>query len=420
MGDTKPNLDDLRIERREESPSGSKGWIVVVAVLLLGAVAAGFWWKSKGSVVEVRTVAARAVSSGGGESGSAGGAAALNASGYVTARRQATVSSKVTGKVMEVLLEEGMRVKEGQVVARLDDSNVKTSLAASRAELESTRAVVEETRALLKRAQLDLKRTQMLAAEKVATQADLDRAEADAKSLQARLERQERDVTVAERQMQIWEQQLDDMVIRAPFSGVVTTKDAQPGEMISPISGGGRFTRSGIGTIVDMDSLEFEIDVNESYIGQVKAGQVAEARLDAYPDWRIPAKVIAIIPTADRSKSMFKVRVGFERGDPRVLPEMRVSVAFKTDESKGGSAGGATGVAGKMVTVPKNALLEEGGKDVVFVALSGKAERRAVTVTGTGATASEVLVSAGISSGERVVVEPKRLVDGTRIKEVKQ
>jgi HlyD family secretion protein len=417
MGDTKPNLDDLRIERREESPSGSKGWIVVVAVLLLGAVAAGFWWKSKGSVVEVRTVAARAVSSGGADGGSAGGAAALNASGYVTARRQATVSSKVTGKVMEVLLEEGMRVKEGQVVARLDDSNVKTSLAASKAELESTRAVVEETRALLKRAQLDLKRTEMLAAEKVATQADLDRAEADAKSLQARLERQERDVTVAERQMQIWEQQLDDMVIRAPFSGVVTTKDAQPGEMISPISGGGRFTRSGIGTIVDMDSLEFEIDVNESYIGQVKAGQAAEARLDAYPDWRIPAKVIAIIPTADRSKSMFKVRVGFERGDPRVLPEMRVSVAFRTGEPK---AGNASPGSGRMVALPKSALLEQGGKDLVFVAASGKAERRAVTVSGTGATASEVLVSAGISSGERVVVEPKGLVDGTRIKEVKQ
>lgn len=414
MGDTKPNLDDLRIERREESSSGSKRWIVVVVVLLIGASAAGFWWKSKGSVVEVKTVAARAISSGGADSSSASGAA-LNASGYVTARRQATVSSKVTGKVVEVLLEEGMRVKEGQVVARLDDSNVKTSLAAARAAYESQKAVVEETRALLKRAELDLERTKSLAREQVATQADLDRAEADERSLRARLERQERDVTVAERQVQIWEQQLDDMIIRAPFSGVVTSKDAQPGEMISPISGGGRFTRSGIGTIVDMDSLEFEIDVNESYIGQVKPGQTAEARLDAYPEWRIPAKVIAIIPTADRSKSMFKVRVGFERGDPRVLPEMRVSVAFRGDEPKPGA-----GAAARLVALPKSALLEDAGKDVVFVASSGKAERRAVTVSGTGSTASEVLVSAGISSGERVVVDPKGLADGTRIKEVKQ
>ncbi|HUS37043.1 MAG TPA: efflux RND transporter periplasmic adaptor subunit, partial [Verrucomicrobiae bacterium] len=353
MGDTKPNLDDLRIERREESSSGSKGWIVVVLVLVALAALAGFWWKSNGSVVEVKTVAAKAVSSGGGEGTAAG--PALNASGYVTARRQATVSSKVTGKVVEVLLEEGMRVKEGQIVARLDDSNVKTSLAAAKAQWEATRAAAGETQANLRRAELDFKRTQMLAAEKVATQADLDRAEADEKGLRARLGRQQADVTVADRQVQIWEQQLDDMVIRAPFSGVVTTKDAQPGEMISPISGGGRFTRSGIGTIVDMDSLEFEIDVNESYIGQVKAGQAAEARLDAYPDWRIPAKVIAIIPTADRSKSMFKVRVGFERGDPRVLPEMRVSVAFHGDEPK---ATGATGASLRMVALPKTALIE--------------------------------------------------------------
>jgi RND family efflux transporter MFP subunit len=415
MGDTKPNLDDLRIERREESSSGSKGWIVVILVLVALLALAAFWWKSKGSVVEVKTVAAKAVSTGGGEA--TGSAAALNASGYVTARRQATVSSKVTGKVVEVLLEEGMRVKEGQIVARLDDSNVKTSLAAAKAQLEATRAAAGETQAMLRRAELDFKRTQMLAAEKVATQADLDRAEADEKGLRARLERQRADVTVAERQVQIWEQQLDDMVIRAPFSGVVTTKDAQPGEMISPISGGGRFTRSGIGTIVDMDSLEFEIDVNESYIGQVKAGQAAEARLDAYPDWRIPAKVIAIIPTADRSKSMFKVRVGFERGDPRVLPEMRVSVAFRPDESNAAGAGGASA---RMVALPKTALVEDGGKDVVFVASSGKAERRAVTVTGTGSNASEVLVSAGISNGERVVVEPKGLTDGMRIKEAKQ
>jgi HlyD family secretion protein len=415
MGDTKPSLDDLRIERREESSSGSKGWIVVVLVLVTLVALAGFWWKSKGSVVEVKTVAAKAVSSAGGEGAAAG--PALNASGYVTARRQATVSSKVTGKVVEVLLEEGMRVKEGQIVARLDDSNVKTSLAAAGAQLEATRAAAGETQAMLKRAELDFKRTQMLAAEKVATQADLDRAEADEKGLRARLERQQADVTVAERQVQIWEQQLDDMVIRAPFSGVVTTKDAQPGEMISPISGGGRFTRSGIGTIVDMDSLEFEIDVNESYIGQVKAGQAAEARLDAYPDWRIPAKVIAIIPTADRSKSMFKVRVGFERGDPRVLPEMRVSVAFHGDEPKAAAAGGTSA---RMVALPKTALIEEGGRDVVFVASSGKAERRAVTVARTGSAAGEVLVSAGVSNGERVVVDPKGLVDGTRIKEVKQ
>jgi len=225
--------------------------------------------------------------------------------------------------------------------------------------------------------------------------------------LQAHLAQQELDVTVAERQVATWQQQLDDMTIRAPFDGVITTKDAQPGEMISPVSAGGGYTRTGIGTIVDMSSLEIEIDVNESYINRVEPGQAVAATLDAYPDWKIPCKVIAIIPTADRGKSTVKVRVGFDQLDPRILPEMSVKVAFR-------DAGGAS--ASRTVMVPKNAVRSQDGRDVVFIVQNGRAERRAVTVADT--QGDDDVLSAGVLVGEKVVVNaPPGLDDGTVVKE---
>jgi RND family efflux transporter MFP subunit len=347
-----------------------------------------------------------------GGSGSSGGErTVLNASGYVTARRAATVSSKVTGKVVELLIEEGMKVKGGQVVARLDDTNVKASLDVAQAQLESARAALDETRAQLKQANQEFQRITELAKQHIASQSDLDLAESNAKSLQAHLAQQQVDVTVAERNLVTWQQQMDDMVIRAPFDGVVTTKDAQPGEMISPVSAGGGFTRTGIGTVVDMSSLEIEIDVNESYINRVEPGQPVVATLDAYPDWKIPCQVIAIIPTADRQKSTVKVRVGFDKLDPRILPEMSVKVAFR--ETSGGTA-----TAIRAVMIPKSAVLSQDGRDVVFVVQNGRAERRAVTVTDT--QGDDSVLSAGVSAGESVVVDsPAGLTDGTVVKEKK-
>jgi HlyD family secretion protein len=333
----------------------------------------------------------------------------LNASGYVTARRQATVSSKVTGKVTEVHVEEGMKVKEGQVLARLDDTNVKTSLRLAEAQLVSATNLLAETRVRIKEAEQELERQTGLLKNKIGTQADYDHAEAAALALKARLEQQRADVSVAEKQVAYWEQQLDDTIIRAPFSGIVTSKNAQPGEMISPISAGGGFTRTGICTIVDMESLEIEIDVNESYINRVEAGQAVEATLDAYPDWKIPCKVIAIIPTADRQKSTVKVRVGFDKLDPRILPEMSVKVAFR-------EAGGSGPVAGRTVIVPKAAIHQQDGRSVVLVVQNGKAERRAVTVAST--RGDEVVVSAGVGAGERVVTDwPAGLRDGGAVGE---
>jgi len=404
MSTTKPTLDDLRIKRRPDASSSSSGWIIAV-VVVLALVVAVVWWLKQPRAIEVQTVIARQAAPHGGER------TVLNASGYVTARRASTVSAKTTGKVVEVLVEEGMKVKEGQILAKLDDSNGTTGLRLAQAQLESAKSALAETRARLKQAELEFRRVTELVKTKIAAQADLDRAEADAKALEARLAQQEKDVVVAERQVASWQQQLEDTIIRAPFAGIVTSKDAQPGEMVSPISAGGGFTRTGICTIVDMDSLEIEIDVNESYINRVQSGQPVEATLDAYPAWKIPCKVIAIIPTADRQKSTVKVRVGFDQLDLRILPEMSVKVAFR-------ETGGDKAAASQAVTVPKSAIQQQDGRDVVWVVQDGRVERRAVSVSLT--VGEETILSAGVSAGEKIVANaPPGLVNGAKVKEKK-
>lgn len=405
MKSDKPTLDDLRIERRPDAPPKTRGWLIAVAALVLLLAGGMVWWLKRPNAIEVQTMPARQAASAGGER------TVLNASGYVTARRAATVSSKVTGKVIEVLVEEGMKVKEGQILARLDDSNAKASLNLAEAQLDSAKSALAETRARLTQAELELRRVVDLAKNNIAAQADLDRAEAEAKAFRARLEQQRTEVTVAERQMALWQQQLDDTIIRAPFSGIVTSKDSQPGEMISPVSAGGGFTRTGICTIVDMDSLEIEIDVNESYINRVQAGQPVEATLDAYPAWKIPCKVIAIIPTADRQKSTVKVRVGFDKLDPKTLPQMSVKVGFRETDA-------SAQAASTTVTMMKSAVQQQDGRDVVWVVQNGRAERRTVTVSSMGG--DESVISAGVAGGERVVVNPPAgLKNGDAVKEKK-
>lgn len=399
-----PSLDDLRIKRPDRPAPRSPLPLLVGLILVLGAGVAT-WWALRAKPVEVRTATARELAAGGDT-----GRTVLNASGYVTARREATVSSKVTGKVTEILIEEGDKVASNQVLARLDDSNVLGNLQLAQAQLAAAKTSLDETRVRLKEAGQELERQKALLGRNVSTQADYDHAEAAALAYKARLAQQETAVTVADRTVAIWQQQEDDTVIRAPFSGIVTSKNAQPGEMISPMSAGGGFTRTGICTIVDMDSREIEIDVNESYINRVAPGQEVEATLDAYPEWKIPCKVIAIIPTADRQKSTVRVRVGFDQLEPRILPEMAVKVAFR--DTGAAPAAGST----RLVVVPKSAVLSRDGHDVVFVVAGGRAERRAVTVA--GVQGEEATLSAGVSGGEKVATEaPPGLSDGAAVKE---
>jgi len=409
MSPDKSTLDELRINRRSAPASKSRGWVIVVVLALLLVAGGVAWWLNQPKTVTVRTVAAQESAAGPG-----GQRTLLNASGYVTARRIATVASKVSGKVVEVLVEEGMKVEAGQILARLDASNAEKSLQLAEAQLESARKAIDETKANLERAERELTRTTRLASEKIANQTDLDRAEAEAKSLRARLNKQAADVSVAEREVAVWKQQFDDTIIRAPFSGIVTSKNAQPGEIISPMSAGGGFTRTGICTIVDMGSLEIEVDVSESFINRVESGQPVEATLDSYANWKIPAKVIAIIPTADRQKATVKVRVGFEKLDPRVLPDMGVKVAFQSSAQSAGE----NAASSRHITIPKGALRQRDGKDVVWLVRDGRLERRAVTVS--LKNGDEVTIAAGLSGGDRVVLDgPADLAEDVRVTEKK-
>lgn len=396
----KSALDQLRIDRRSGDSRERPPWLWVALTLLLLAVGAAAWWFVRPRAVQVEIVTVRELTAGGERT-------LLNASGYVVARREATVSSKVTGKVVEVMIEEGVRVDEGQVLARLDSANVKTSLDLAEAQLNSARRGLAETSVRLHMADLDLRRIAGLASNRVASESDLDRARAEADSLRARLAQQEAEIAVAERQVTLWKQQMDDTEIRAPFAGIVVSKNAQPGEMISPISAGGGFTRTGICTIVDMTSLEIEIDVSESYINRVQPGQHVQAVLDAYPDWKIPCKVKAIIPTADRQKATVKVRVAFDQLDARMLPQMGVKVAFQ-------SSPGGTEKA--LIAIPRTAVRKDKSRDVVFLVTGGKVERRAVNVG--SMDGDQATIVAGLAGGDRVIVKaPAGLKEGDRVEE---
>jgi RND family efflux transporter MFP subunit len=405
MASEKPSLEGLRIDRPEiRAEEGRRGLWIALAVLALLALAVG-WWLARPRGVTVRTATAESRTG-----GPAAAGAVLNASGYVTARRQATVSSKITAKVVDVLVEEGMVIHEGQVLAHLDDSTPRRQLALAEAQLASQKRALAENEVRRRQAKLNEDRIHRLHDQGISTQADLDTADADVDALAARLDLGRQDVEVAERQIALRRQDLDDTVIRAPFSGVAVSKDAQPGEMISPVSAGGGFTRTGICTLVDMKSLEVEVDVNESFIHRVEPGQKAVATLDAYPDWQIPVHVIMPVPTADRQKATVKVRLGFEQLDPRILPDMGVKVAFLGEEKSAGSSSSKP-----VVVIPRAAVRPENGQTVVFVAQSdGKVERRAIDLA--AGTGNEAVVTSGLVAGERVVVAgPADLKDGASI-----
>jgi RND family efflux transporter MFP subunit len=370
-------------------------------VLVIAAALA--WVLTREDAKEVQVAPAKAVTA-----GSRG--AVLNASGYVTARRQATVSSKVTGKVTEVFIEEGMQVKEGQELARLDESYASRGLALAQAEATAAGSALQETRVRIREAQLDYDRAERLAKSQISSTADLDRARAQLDAIRARLAAQSDQIQTARRQVELQRQNVEDTVIRAPFDGIVVSKDAQPGEMISPVSAGGGFTRTGICTIVDMASLEIEVDVNEAYINRVHPNQKVEAVLDAYPDWRIPAHVITAVPTADRQKATVKVRIAFDERDQRVLPDMGVKVTFITSEP-------ATATS-EIIEVPKGAVRREGEQDVVFVVKDDVVERRAVKVE---STENEIArISSGVAAGETVVTAGSELSDGARVRIAKK
>jgi HlyD family secretion protein len=403
MADLKDDLAALRIEREPERLA--RRWPMWLAILVIAGLggAAAWRWMTGDQPLEVETAMVT-------ERAAGTQAAVLNASGYVTARRRATVASKITGKLVEVNVEEGMAVREGQVLARLDDATLKATLALSEAQAEAARRGVRENEVRLNEAKLTHARMARLIKDGLVTQAELEAAEAQVDTFDARILAAREQVRVAEQQVALAKTNLDDTVIRAPFSGVAISKDAQPGETVSPVSAGGGFTRTGICTIVDMQSLEIEVDVNEAYINRVRPGQEVSAALDAYPDSPIPARVITTVPTADRQKATVLVRIGFNELDARILPDMGVKVTFLRDEE------GSHAAAARPVTlVPKSAIRTEGDRSYAFVvSSSGVVDRRAVKVGGTDGDRLEVL--AGLTAGERVVLgPPAELASGAQV-----
>jgi RND family efflux transporter MFP subunit len=405
MDDKAALLNQLRIDRSNQPSRSGAGriWLAAIALLIV-VVALAAWYFTRPGLPRVHSATAKAIS------GAASAGSILDASGYVVARRQATVASKITARMVELDIEEGDHVKAGQIIAKLDDSNIRAAFNQSSAQLDFAKASLAETQVNLANAERDYERQKSLMKGHFVSQSAVDNAQTTYDGLRAQLATQRSNVDVVTEGLKVAQRGLDDTIVRAPFSGVVTVKAAQPGEMVSPVSAGGGFTRTGIGTIVDMDSLEFQVDVNENFINRVSPDQKATAKLNAYPDWQIPAHVIAVIPTADRSKGTVTVRIALDQKDPRVLPEMGVRVSFLAEAAQGADAKHVVGV-----NVPNNAVEASGQTGVVFVLHGDIVERRAVRLgvpNGDNAT-----VLSGVGAGDRVAIgDFKQLKDGAKVR----
>jgi RND family efflux transporter MFP subunit len=408
MSEPRASLSSLKIDPAYRYQNRPRPWLPIVVLAVL-VVAGGWYWTTRPAIAAVRVARVSAAT------GSSGQDVVLNGAGYVTARRRATVSSKITGKVTAVFVEEGQTVREGQILARLDPTQANAALAYAEAQLAAARNAMAEDAARLREAELTLARQQRLLKDQLVERATLDAVQANVDALQARIAYVTGQVAVAEAQVVLRRADVDDTVVRAPFGGVAISKDAQPGEMISPVSAGGGFTRTGICTIVDMSSLEIEVDLNEGYINRVSERQPVEAVLGAYPDWRIPAHVVAVVPTADRQKATVKTRIAFDRLDPRILPDMGVKVSFRDSASATPPPSSDTASGDKpRLVMPKAAARAEGTRYVVFVVRGDRIERRAVTLG--SERGGDVEVLSGLADGERVVIDgPLTLRDGDAV-----
>jgi RND family efflux transporter MFP subunit len=397
---TPPDLAGLKIDEGARPARTGRRTRRLIALAAVAIVIIGAFLAFGGRTAAVTVAEAR-------PAGDPASVALLNASGYVTPRRRATVAAKITARVVDVYVDEGMTVAEGQLLARLDAADAERRLDAARTQRDATAAAMASLKVNLANAERELERNTSLAADGFASVQAVDQARTAAESLRAQVAAAGEQVRVAEAQIALARQDIENCVVRAPFGGIVVSKDAQRGEMVSPISAGGGFTRTGIATIVDMGSLEIEVDVNESYIARVVPGQRVEAVLDAYPDWRIPAGVRTVIPTADRQKATVKVRIAFDRLDPRILPDMGVKVSFLAGEQ-------AAARPRARALVPREAVRTD-GPPVVFLVKGAAVERRAVSLG--LEIGADVEVTAGLEPGDRVVVRgPAGLRDGQRIK----
>jgi RND family efflux transporter MFP subunit len=404
----KPDLGSLRITDAKRSKSGKKWWVLLPLGMLAIVLVAGGALAFRTRKPEVEVAAARLPAT--------GPKGVLNASGYVTPRRRATIAAKITGRVTGVFFDEGTRLNAGQLLATLDDSDVRRALESAKADRDTARAGIQDYEVQLRNAQIELRRAQELQRAGVQTQQALDNAMTTVDSLKAKIALSKQQVVGSEARIREQEQAVANCTIIAPFAGIAVSKDAQVGEMVSPISAGGGFTRTGIATIVDLHSNEIEVDVSEAYIANVKSNQAVKAVLDAYPDWEIAGKVRTVIPTADRQKATVKVRISFAfdpATEPRILPDMGVKVTFLEPVKAGKKEDSAV-----VALLPQGAIRQESGSKYVLVLKNDLLEKRAVK---TGETrGADVEILAGLQPDAIVVVKgPENLRDGQAV-QVKQ
>jgi HlyD family secretion protein len=406
----KHDLGSLRIPEGQRQNTHGRRRVLFAAIpvlLLAGILVVAYSFRIQRPSVDVATAAKP-------EAG--GSQTLLNASGYVTPRRRATIAAKITGRVTGVFFDEGTRVRQGQLLATLDDADVKRALDSAKADRSASQAAIADFEVQLKNADIQLYRARELRKAAVQSQEALDNAAMSADSLRARIELAKQQVAASEARIAEAQQAVDNCTIRAPFEGIVVSKDAQVGEMVSPISAGGGFTRTGIATIVDMKSNEIEVDVNESYIARVMPQQRVKATLDAYPDRELDGKVRTVIPTADRQKATVKVRITFDKLEDFILPDMGVKVAFLDDEQD--KAKGMEKGPPALAYIPKGAVRSDPHSSFVLLVRDGRVERRAVRLGMDRGT--DVVVLAGLSPGDSLVVKgPENLHDGDKV-EVRQ
>jgi RND family efflux transporter MFP subunit len=413
----KPDLGSLRIsDTKRNATRSSRRWLWLIFGVLALVLVAGAAMAFRDRKAEVEVASARKPAN--------GPAGVLNASGYITPRRRATIAAKITGRVTSVMFDEGTRVTEGQLLATLDDSDARRALDSTKADRDAAQAAIADFEVQLRNAEIELRRTQQLVKEGVQTQQALDAALTTADSLRAKINLAKQQVAASEARIREQQQAVDNCTIRAPYAGIVVSKDAQVGEMVSPVSAGGGFTRTGIATIVDLHSNEIEVDVSESYIAKVQANQPVTAILDAYPDWNIPAKVRTVIPTADRQKATVKVRISFTDDghvrlidpatQPRILPDMGVKVTFLEEQKSKAAADKSAATVPVVALVPQGAIHQDNSSKFVFVVKGDSVERRAVSLGSVRGTDVEIL--AGLQPDAVVVVKgPESLRDGQSV-----
>jgi RND family efflux transporter MFP subunit len=396
-----PDLSKLRINRDAPPPALRRALRrnIVLGLVALALVLGGVFALRRGGAVPVQVVTATPIS---GSGGAGGGAASVTANGYVVARTRASVSAKLPGRIADLRVSEGSNLKRGEVIARLENADYQAQAAQAEAGLGTARAELAEARAESEVLAREARRLGGIRAENadLVAEQDLDNVEGRATQAAARVEAAAARLQAAEAGRRFARANLENTVIRAPFSGTVLRKEAEIGEVVAPSVGGG-LTRGAVVTMADLTTLEVEVDVNEAYISRIQKGGPAKITLDAYPDTSFRGEVRQVVPTADRQRATVQVKVSITDRDPRILPEMGSRVDFLDDPAR--AATGPTAPAGPpRFRVPSAAVRELGGETIVWLVRDGRLESR--TVQGGPVSGGFREIRSGLAGGERLLV----------------